>query len=337
MINIFIGLSNNQISSCELILNQNNNVNQYNILVSNKTLKINTTLWDEIIFSENSFNNQPKGMASSFLIIYNKIKQYKSIISKLEKFNKEKEITLYFSYIEEILTNYMLLSFNKNLKGIVIEDGTLNYYSHTISNIPITKRFLKWGLSNIFGIRFKLYKGHSSGIQYEHVIKQYVRLPELSLFPNKSVLLPYPIRNIPLTDSILIIGQEPYINMYGLERYNKTLNELVTLIKKNHDFNDIKKIYYKPHRHGQRIDYNGIKEVFKNRQVEILDGDDSLENVYFEELRSRHIYTFDSSALLNIFLESSEINKSKVSFNVLLRYNVLLEPIFKKFNFNIYS
>jgi hypothetical protein len=337
MINIFIGLSNNQISACELILNQNNKVEHYNVLISNSTLNINKALWDEVVFSASSFNNQPKGLASSFIIIFNKIKQYKSIILKLEKFKKEKNITLYFSYIEEILTNYMLLSFNKNLQGIVVEDGTLNYYSHTLKNIPVAKRLLKWGLSNIMGIRFKLYKGHSSGIEYDHVKKQYVRVPELSLFPDKSVLLPYPERNTPLTDTVLIIGQEPYINMYGRERYQKTLKELINLINKTHSSNNIKAIYYKPHRHGQRIDYNDLKTMFEGKVMKVLDEDASLEDVYFEKLGSKFIYTFDSSALLNIYLESSVLNKREISFNVLLKYNTLLEPIFKKFNFNIYS
>ena len=166
MINVFIGLSNNHLSSCELVLRKQDTSKSYNVLISNSTLKFKKTLWNEIILSEKTFNNQPKGQVSSLLIIIKKIKQYKRIIREVQKFKNEQKITLYFFYIEDILTNYLLLSFNKKLKGIVIEDGTLNYYSHTIKNIPKIKRYLKWILSNILGIRFKIYKGHSSGIQY---------------------------------------------------------------------------------------------------------------------------------------------------------------------------
>lgn len=337
MINIFIGLSNNQISNCESILLSLKG-NNHNILITNKTLEFQSNLWDEIISSEITFNNQPTGLWSSLALICSKIKSYKQIVKQLRKYSTSKEITLYFSYIEDILSNHLLLSFNHHLKGVVVEDGTLNYYLHTIKNIPPKKRYMKWLLSNLMFLRYKLYEGHSSGIEYSHVEQQYVRIPELSMFSQKSKLLPFTEKEINLKNNILIIGQEPYTNMFGLETYLNALLKLIKIIKQSPDYENIKDVYYKPHRHGQRIDYKTIlSDNFQNKEVSILCSDKPLEKIYFEQIKSKNIYSFDSSALLNIFIESSEENRKNISFNTLLRFNFALEPIFKKFNFNIYK
>ncbi len=336
MINIYIGLSNNQIANCELILETGNNKNDHNVLVSNKTLIIKSDLWDEIILSDKTFNNQPKNILSSLKIICDKIKEYKKIVFQLKKYKNTQNVTLYFSFIEDILSNYLLLSFNKNLKGIVVEDGMLNYYSHTIKNIPVKKRYLKWFFSNIMFLRYKIYQGHSSGIEYRHVLKQYVRIPKLTLFPEKSVLIPYSEKEIELSKTILIVGQEPYINMYGLDSYLEALNRLFDVIKSETFYENIKIIYYKPHRHGKRINYEKVQEIFLGKNLVILDSDEGLEDIYFNKIKSKHIYSFDSSALLNIYIESCLNTRQKIKFNVLMKYNIVLESIFKKFKFKIY-
>lgn len=337
MINIYIGLSKNQISSYEEIIKGKEKTNCQDILISNKTLKNNYELWDRIIYAEKSFNNQSNGSLSELKNIILKIKQYKKIIKELNFFRKEKQVTLYFTYIEDILTNYLFFSFNKNLKGIVVEDGTLNYYPHTIKSLSPKKVFLKWGLCNLYNVRFKYYKGHSSGIEYKKVIKQYVRLPELSQFPEKSIKLNYPKRKLKITDTILIIGQEGYINQLGQERYANNLKDLAKLIQSKSCYSQLEKIYYKPHRNGKRIDFKQFKTLFSNKEVVYLESDKPLEELFFNKLGSKHIYSFDSSALLNIYLESEESVKKELNFNVLLRYNNSLEPIFKKFKFNIYK
>jgi len=336
MTNLFIGLSNNQISSYKSIIEKNKKKNDVNILISSSTLSIESKFWDKIIDTSNSFNNQSSSFYTSLKNIYFKIITYKKIISQLQQYKDEKEITLYFTYIEDILTNYLLLSFNKNLKGIAVEDGTLNYYHHTIKSLSKKKFFLKWFLSNFLGVRFKFYKGHSSGIEYEHVLKQYIRVPELSLFPNKSIQLPFEYTNISFNNTALIIGQEPYINVYGRELYDERLIKLIEILKSKPYFNTLTKVYYKPHRNGERIDYNKLKENFHNINLEILDEEESLEELYFEKLESKFIYAFDSSALLNIYLEIDNHSKQNISFDVLLKYNTSLKPMFKKFNFNIH-
>jgi hypothetical protein len=337
MINIYIGLSKNQISSYELIIKDENKANCQNILISNKTLKNNFKLWDRVIYGEESFNNQSSGKLSELTNIIFKIKQYKQIIKELNIYKEKENITLYFTYIEDILTNFLLFSFNKNIKGIVVEDGTLNYYSHTIKSLSQKKVVLKWLLSNLYNVRFKFYEGHSSGIEYSHVIKQYVRIPELSQFPEKSVELNFPARKLNITDTVLIIGQEGYINQLGESRYTNNLLDLVKLIKLDDYYFKLKRVYYKPHRNGKRINLEHLKTLFLNKEVIYLESDEPLEELFFNKLGSKNIYSFDSSVLLNIYLESEESVKKELNFNVLLRYNNLLEPIFQKFKFNIYK
>jgi hypothetical protein len=196
---------------------------------------------------------------------------------------------------------------------------------------------LKWILSNFYGIPFKLYKGHSSGIESENVIKQYVRVPELSMFPQKSEKLPYPKRNVSLTNTFLIIGQEAYINQLGEKRYMESLEYLIKLMKSNSNYPSIETIYYKPHRNGKRINYDWFKKQFNTKEVVCLKSDEPLEDLYFNKLGSKFIFSFDSSALLNIYLESKDHQREDLNFNVLLKYNYLLEPIFRKFKFNIYK
>lgn len=336
MINIYIGLSKNQISSYEEIIKENKNKDCKNILISNKTLENDPILWSKVILAEQSFNNQSNDNLSAIKNIIFKIKQYKNIIKQLSIYKNEKNITFYFTYVEDILTNYLLLSFNKQMKGVVVEDGTLNYYPHTIKSLSKKKVFLKWFLSNLYNVRFKYYAGHSSGVEFEKVIKQYVRVPELSMFPEKSVKLPYPTRKINLTNTILIIGQEGYVSQFGEERYTRNLIDLTSLIKSMGYYSKVDRIYYKPHRNGRRIDIGLLEKQFIKKELIYLDSDEPLEDLFFKKLGSKYIFSFDSSALLNIYLETEEEKKKELNFNVLLRYNNLLEPIFKKFEFNIY-
>lgn len=337
MIRLFIGLSKNQISSYEKLLRHKNFQKSKKVLITNKTLIIDLGLWDEVIYANKTFNNQSNSSLDEIKHIIQKIKQYKTIVKNVIKYKQEKKITLYFTYVEDLLTNFLLFSFNKNIKGVVIEDGTLNYYQHTIKSISQKKVFLKWFLSNIYGLRFKYYKGHSSGIESLNVNKQYVRAPELSMFPNKSEKLPYLSRKSILTNTFLIIGQEGYINQQGEKKYNQCLDELIEVIKSDLNYLNTEIIYYKPHRNGKRIDFDRFKEKFNEKKVMILEADEPLEDLYFNTLGSKHIFSFDSSALLNIYLESDVCIRNLINFNVLLRYNTLLEPIFKKFKFKIYK
>ena len=146
MINIYIGISKNQVFSYEEILKLKEGLNSKNVLISNKTIENNTELWDEVIYADKSFNNQSNSGISAFYNITQKIKQYKQVILSLKKYKQEKKVTLYFTYIEDILTNYLLfstrrrydlLSFNKILR---ISRCFLFLYN---SSIPIGLQYAK--------------------------------------------------------------------------------------------------------------------------------------------------------------------------------------------------
>ncbi|CAL2081364.1 hypothetical protein [Tenacibaculum sp. 190524A02b] len=333
MINIFIGLSNNQVEHYQQLIPIIEG--KENILITSNSLNVKEELFTRVIYSSKSFNNQSSSYYMAIKNIISKISEYKKIIDQIEPYRSSINVRLYFTYIEDILTNYLLFSFNKNLKGIVVEDGTLNYYNHSINDLNLKKVYLKKILCALQGIKFVIYEGHSSGIEYKKVIKQYVRSPELSLFPLKSESLPYEKRDTTLTNTFLIIGQEAYINSYGRDLYIKRLKELMLIIKQNQEYSNTNTIYYKPHRNGERINYELLEKTFEEKKVKILDSDLPLEDLYFNELGSKHIFSFDSSALLNIFIESKKEIQKKIHFVVLLKYNKKLKPIFKKFNFKI--
>lgn len=336
MISIFIGLSQNQIESYEILIGRGLVPSGRKILLTNTFLKSNPVLWDEVLIGNVSFNNNSNGTLASIGNIIKKIKGFKEIIAQLKPYKNTVDIHLYFSYIEDILTNYLLLSFNPNIKGIVVEDGTLNYYSHTIKNLSQPKVRLKWLLSNLLGVRFKMYEGHSSGVEYPHVISQYVRIPEFSVSPEKSISLPYNSYDIIPSESVLVIGQEAYINMFGMAKYMDALSELINIVKRDISSLENCKVCYKPHRHGARIDYELLYDNFGKTNVEILSSETPLETLYFNEIKSNRIYGFDSSALVNINLEMTSQTRDKVDFTVLLRYNDELEGLFKTFNFRIF-
>ncbi len=335
-INLFIGLSQNQVNAYQTLINKKIACG-CNVLISSSSLNINHTLWNEKHLTAFSFNNNASNSANALKNIYSKILIYKDLIKKIEKYKKAKNLNIYFTYIEDILTNYLVLSFNNNSKGYAVEDGTLNYYHHTIKSLNQKKVYLKYLFANLLGIPFKLYKGHSSGIEYKHVLHQYVRLPELSMFPNKSKKLPYQNKYINATNSILIIGQEAYINQYGAKRYYKALQKLLNIISDNHQLSGIHKIYYKPHRNGSRVDYSKLK--FRNTRFNpvVLDPNEPLEELFFEKLKSKFIYGFDSTALINLNLELDQKCKDQFIFHALLEYNDSLEKLFHKFNILIFK
>ncbi|TNJ47048.1 hypothetical protein KFZ70_05430 [Tamlana fucoidanivorans] len=335
MTNLFIALSNNQVSNSSILAKEMKH--DKNILITSRKLNFNEAIFSKVICVEQSFNNQSTGVIKSVRAIIAKIKSYKKIVDRISYLKNEKDITIYFSYIEDILTNYLLFSFNKNVKGVVVEDGTLNYYSHTINSISKLKIYSKWLLSKWYGIPFILYKGHSSGIEYDFVKEQYVRSPEISLFPEKSKQLKFSKRYLDLSQTILVVGQEAYINMYGKEMYLKRLKELIEIITESDSYSTSKKIYYKPHRHGGRVENSFISNLFGDKEVVFLDSDAPLEDLYFNQLKSKHIFGFDSSVFLNIYLETDEAVRNEINFNVLLVYNKKMKPIFNRFNFNIFE
>ncbi len=334
--NIFVGLSQNQINNYELVIKQLNIQEENNILLTSQTLSFDKSLYNQIYVSNISFDNQSNSLIENLKFIYKKIKNYKHLVKQIEHYKHHKNVWVYFSYIEDILSNYMALSFNKNAKGIVIEDGILNYYKHNLNSLDIKKVLMKYFLSNIMGLRFKLYKGHSSGIDYEHVIKQYVRLPEFSINPKKSEQLIIPKKSIKkFNNSLLILGQEVSEIKLGNKEYYKRITLLFDKATEIAKKKRIKKIYYKPHRHGKRLDNQFIKNKLKDFAYEILNASEPIENLYFNQLKSKYIFGFNSSVIINIPVEID--NKNMPEIYVFLEKNDPLYNLFKYLKVNIYK
>ncbi len=334
MIHIFIALSKNQLYNCETIIRQENISKEKTVLLSSKTFDINTAIFGELYLLDTSFNNQSKGLVSEFQNIFNKIKEYKKLIKAVSKYKQTKDCNLYFSYIEDVLTNHMLFYFNKNIIGVSVEDGVLNYYNHTIKSLSLKKVLIKALLSNVLGVRFKLYKGHSSGISYNKVIKQYVRRPDLCVFPNKAVKLEVPqyeLRN--LKESILIIGQEPLEKVIGSEKYYFYLNQVFTAAFNTASKQKIKNIYYKPHRHGKRINTSFFNKF--NNKIKTITSEDTIENFFFEKESSKYVFAFNTSAVLNIKMGIANQLKESISFTIFLAKNDTLYNLYKSLGFNI--
>jgi hypothetical protein len=256
------------------------------------------------------------------------------LINEIKKYRREREIRVFFSYLEDILTNYLVLSFNPGTVGIAVEDGVLNYYNHTIRTPGLKKVIAKYLLSNLYGIRFKWYKGHSSGIDYNHVVKQLVRIPELSVRPGKSEKLITPVKKIDrFTDTMLIIGQEAYENILGSKTYYSMLHRMFDFAAGFAGQKKVEKIYYKPHRHGKRIPPSFFEEKFKNIPYVIEDITTPVEDLFFNKLRPKYLVTFNSSAVINI--KTGLENRDDLNVFAFMKKNDELRKIFNYLNAQI--
>ena len=336
MVHLFIALSKNQLYNCETIIKQEKLTKETTVLLSSKAFDVDKTLFGELYLLDADFSNQSNGILNELSNITKKIKNYKKLIQAVSKYKNTKDCLLYFSYIEDVLTNHMLFYFNKNIKGIVVEDGVLNYYNHTIKNLSLKKVFLKKLLSDLLGVRFKFYKGHSSGIAYNQVIKQYVRKPDLCVFPEKAVKLEVPKHQIKkLSNSVLIIGQEPLEKVIGTAAYYLQLNQVFDAALEHALKNNIKTLYYKPHRHGKRVDKSFFTKFNKEVKLKIIDSNNAIETLFFEKEASKYIFAFNTSAVLNIKIGMEDTIKNTVNFTVFLSKNDTLYDLYKSLGFNI--
>lgn len=333
MTNIFIGIAQGQVDNFQNLIRQLEVQNEHNVLVTSKSIKYDVKIFQKVITSGETFNNNTKNKIEKLKSIVFKIKHYKSIIKALKPYQEEEKITLYFCYIEDVLTNHLFFFFNKNIKGIVVEDGVLNYYNHTFKNISNLTFFFKRVISFLFGVKIKKYKGHSSGIDYEKTNCQYVRVPSLSIAPHKSKLLQVTQLNIgSFTDSILFIGQEPLEGVIGEEEYYKRISFILDKIK---SYSNIEKVYYKPHRNGKRLNRKFLESNIKDSKIIYLDDNTSIEDLYLSSLRSKYIFGFNTSAAINIYMSLCENDRRKIHLNVFLEKEDTLKGVFTQLKFNI--
>jgi len=334
MTHLFIALGQNHINNFEaLIKNGSIKAGTY-LLIAPKGLTISTSLWSTIIGSNVSFDNQAKGVFQQAKSIFRKTKEYKRIIKIISEYNNTPLIG-YIAYIEDILSNYLFFSFKKEIPIVIVEDGTLNYYKHTLQNISSLKFTLKKIIASLYGIPFKKYKGHSSGASYHsRVMAQFLTLPKEAYEPKNAQQLP--IKTIEInrfSDDLYIVGQEAFGNIIGQEHFINELSLYFRLLTEQPFYKEVSIIYYKPHRNGVRISKEFIQRFFSEKQVQIINSSKTSETIYFEALKCKYISSFNSSTLINIYAAMKSNTRASITYYVYPLMRNELTMLFKKLKF----
>ncbi|WP_417372118.1 polysialyltransferase family glycosyltransferase [Gelidibacter japonicus] len=333
MKNLFVALGQHHVQNFENLIDNGMVGEGERILLAGSGLIYDSFKWDRVIMAEQSFNNNADSAFNQVAAINSKIRSYKKMIGHISSLKNE-PIILYVSYIEDVLTNYLFLSFGKSTKAVVVEDGTLNYYDHSLNNISKLKFLLKQNISQLHGIPFKKYKGHSSGAEYEHVISQFLTLPKHAFINKNAKQLP--VDKISLSgfkNSLYIIGQESYGTLLGQSFFENALKQFLEQLKRQPFYKEIETVYYKPHRNGRQLSEAFFETVFSEKKFVFLKSEKTSETLYFEELHSRYVAGFDSSTLINIYSKIEDQKKNKVLFLVNPLKNDELVPLFKSLGF----
>lgn len=333
MKNVFVALGQHHVQNFENLIENNLVMDGERILLAGSGLVYDPLKWNKIIEAERSFNNTADSAFNQVSAINSKIRTYKKMISQLSSLKNE-PIMVYVSYIEDVLTNYMFLSFGKNTKAVIVEDGTLNYYDHSLKNISKLKFFLKQGIAQTHGIPFKKYKGHSSGAEYDHVVAQFLTFPQQAFIEKNAQQLPLDKERIDsFSNSLYIIGQESYGTLLGQKFFELALVEFLSKLKSQMFYKKIEAIYYKPHRNGKQLSDSFFTSIFPDRKITVLRTEQTSETLYFERLKSRYVAGFDSSTLINLYAKLHEDERKQVSFFVNPLKNDELVPLFKNLKF----
>lgn len=334
MKHLFVALGQHHVNNFENLIKNNLIESGETVLLAGADLAIDRSNWDEIYLSRKSFNNNSISLKTQFTSINGKIKEYKKLITQVKHLQNE-AITVYVSYIEDVLSNYLFLSFSSVAKAVIVEDGTLNYYNHSLVNINSNKFKVKQLFAALHGISFKRYQGHSSGAEYSHVVAQYLSLPEHAFIRKNAKQLPIVKESIEqFQNTLFIIGQESYGTLLGQHQFETALHAFLKTLKKQAFYKEINTIYYKPHRNGKQLDRDYLEKVFVEKKVEIIQTDSTSEEIYFSEIKSMNIAAFDSSTLINIFSKLHQKDRDRIQFYVNPLKNNELLPLFKKLNFN---
>lgn len=333
MKNIFVALGQHHVQNFENLI-ENKLVGEGDcILLAGSELICDPLKWSRIIKADRSFNNTADSAFNQVAAINFKIRAYKAMIKQISHYKSERT-TVFVCYIEDVLSNFLFFSFNKNTKAVVVEDGTLNYYDHSLKNISNIKFLLKQAISQTHGIPFKKYKGHSSGAEYDHVVCQYLTLPSHSYIQKNVKQLPLDQVNVAsFSNSLYIIGQESYGTLLGQSFFDASLENFLQNLKKQPFYKDIHTVYYKPHRNGKQFQDSYFAEVFSDKEVIVLRTEHTSETIYFEKLHSKYVAAFDSSTLINVYSKLKENNRNQVSFFVNPLKNDELIFMFKKLGF----
>lgn len=334
MKHIFIAIGQTHLNNFETLLNDNIASIGERILVVDNTIIYNEALWPTVIKATISFNNTASSSVQQLVSISNKAKAYATIIKSLKKYKNESTV-IYLAYIEDILSNYMFFSFSDKAKIVIVEDGTLNYYNHSLANVSALKFRLKQTIAKLRGIPFKKYVGHSSGAGYAHVIAQYLTFPDQAFVAEKVKQFPVETTSVDNTvDELYIIGQEGFCNLIGQDVFMTALKDFFEMLKKQPFYNTITTIHYKPHRNGVRLTQEFLSGYFPGKKVRLVTTSKTAEDLFFEELPCSFVTSFNSSTLINIYARLSKEDRAKIEFSVYPIQDNELIHVFKKLNFN---
>jgi hypothetical protein len=333
MTHIFVALGQSHINNFETLLTHQCIHQGTFVLVAPHGVSVNNSLWHTTFIADSSFDNQAKGRFQQISAILAKTKEYRQIIQKLAGY-KNNPVTIYVAYIEDILSNYLFFSYKKDASIVIVEDGTLNYYDHTLKNISSIKFTLKQVISAFRGIRFRKYKGHSSGASDPRVEAQYLTLPHEAFVPKKAKQLPLKTFHIEtLSNDLYIVGQEAFGSIIGQELFIEELSSYFRLLREQPFYQEVSIIYYKPHRNGVRITSDFIQEFFPEKEIRIMHSKKTSEMLYFEELTCKYISSFNSSTLINIYAAMKDSTRATVICYVYPLMTDELTILFKKLNF----
>jgi hypothetical protein len=285
---------------------------------------MDASTWDAVISLRTPKFNKASTKVKSFLNVFTTTLKYRRAIGKLNKIIGDKKVNVFYTTLEDTLCNYMFFYFKKTNKFYVVEEGTLNYYLHRSQDLPLLKRLFRKAIALTTGLNYHpFYKGHTTGVDYGKVVSNYVIEPSLAYKQEKAIKLQNGDKIDPKLEPVaLIIGQEAYGVLLGKKQFDVIFESFIKQVKSHIlSTKNIKKVYYKPHRYGPRIDKDRMRKHFKKKGFLYIDSDESLEKMYFEKIKAKYIFTFDSSALIAIYFLSSTKAKKKLSL-----YSYTLNP-----------
>ena len=335
MVEIYFGLTVKHIDNFQNIIQyrEKNEKDTYRILITDKNSNY-SKLWDKIIYSDASFLQKGKNITQDLYFMIKKIRSYKKIINKLKVYKNESEIRIYLAYIEDILSNYLFFHFHKKTEVVIVEDGILNYYDHTFKDVNKVRFYIKKTLSSLFNIRYSKYNGHSSGIDHAWSKMQYLSFPDQAHVAKKAHLLPTEqiLVNEP-NNHLYIIGQDNLIQIIGLNNYKLIFFEFIDELKEYISTCKVDTIFYKPRNKYFEFELEYMQKAFNNFKFEILDNRLLAEEDYFENIKSRHVASMISSALLTIYSKVNDDDKEHLKFIYKPIMDNRISKLFEKLKF----
>ena len=297
---IFIAISPSHIKNFECYLEQVSEREEFRaVLLNPGNFEFNPQIWHRVLNGNMNLSYRASSSLAKLIFQIKKLWGYKKYLYRVFLYLEKGKYDFYYCNLDDVLSNIIFHQLLEREEGnyYVFEDGILNYY-HPKRNIADLKKKRKF--AGLFGMKFVPIPGHPTNLQSHRVKKQYVRLPEKSIVPEKSTYLPYEkIAYEPQENRVLILGQDIMHNCpQGQDYYVKRLQSLIGYVELNIDYGT--RIIYKPHRNG---DYSfAERELSKiSNSFELFLDDNPIESC-IAEIKPTKIYSFESSAMLNLKL-----------------------------------